>query len=421
MAQLGVQRGVAILTSFLFPLVATLAPKGTVIVLSVAGVASLAFALRERRLPEIFSRRALLVFLLIVGWLVYKSVDSNDPEGAILRLSKIVLVMMLGMATIWFYRTRGHDVQDQVLRACLLGSSVALALIIYGIVAIQLDIPHPFPTGGRSDRLSALNTGLVCVGALLPICVMYLWENKKRYAAVSAGLFLFAVAIASDTLAVSVSIVVTALIMVCLLKWDGVAIRRVMTWGLFAVVLSTPWSAPFVLDRISDNVVTRTADGQVVKASQALGSIVHRYEIWQFVADKAEEKPVSGWGFNSSRSMPGGDEELDTGKERLPLHPHNGVLQIWLELGYIGIILLALLIPFSFIAVAGKSISTPGFTARGGTIIFLFTAANITFGIWQSWWLATILLSFAIACAWEKDALIGGNKDVTKESNAERA
>ena len=83
-------------------------------------------------------------------------------------------------------------------------------------------------------------------------------------------------------------------------------------------------------------------------------STTHRLLIWQFVTQRIFEKPFLGWGVNTARQIPGGGEKytlkVDTPNNKkivlfresfLPLHPHNASLQIWLELGAVGAIIIA--------------------------------------------------------------------------------
>ena len=58
--------------------------------------------------------------------------------------------------------------------------------------------------------------------------------------------------------------------------------------------------------------------------------------------EKILEKPLFGHGIFSSRVI--GDQHKIINNQNkmlsaIPLHPHNSILQVWLELGFIGIIL----------------------------------------------------------------------------------
>jgi hypothetical protein len=121
-------------------------------------------------------------------------------------------------------------------------------------------------------------------------------------------------------------------------------------------------------------------------------SAQHRLAIWDFTLDHVVEKPLLGWGFDTSRAIPGGLEEFAPGQQWLPLHPHNSVLQLLLEEGMIGfgLSLGALgLVLSSWIA---QCRTQPVFGAVSGAALYGFLIIGfITFGLWQTWWLA---------CAW---------------------
>lgn len=115
-----------------------------------------------------------------------------------------------------------------------------------------------------------------------------------------------------------------------------------------------------------------------------------RFRIWDFVGERILEKPVIGWGMNASRSIPGGSDHLPGTKVNvLPLHPHNAVLQWWLELGFVG----AAIAASAFVAVAfgvgrwfeGREAVTGGLSL----LILVCVIGLMSYGAWQSWWLAT--------------------------------
>ena len=126
---------------------------------------------------------------------------------------------------------------------------------------------------------------------------------------------------------------------------------------------------------------------------------LHRLMIWSYVKEKILEKPLMGHGFFSSRNIANEmrDTESRTKYQLIPLHPHNSILQIWLELGLLGIIIF-----FSFIKLIldkiyyyfqiNRSVATITFM----TFFQVLTIGQISFGFWQSWWLAIILMVFIL-------------------------
>jgi O-antigen ligase len=135
-------------------------------------------------------------------------------------------------------------------------------------------------------------------------------------------------------------------------------------------------------------------------------SAQHRVEIWHFTAGRILERPLLGWGFNASRSVPNGDavsEFLAPDKPIIPLHPHNAFLQVWLELGAVGVAVVAALLLLGLNGIGRWQDERARFALAGyaaGTIV-----AGLAFGLWQTWWMAT--LAFAAAAY----RLIGANYD----------
>jgi O-antigen ligase len=141
---------------------------------------------------------------------------------------------------------------------------------------------------------------------------------------------------------------------------------------------------------------------------------LHRMVIWDFAGSRIAERPALGWGMEASRTIPGGRDapstaQLDrlrvTDAERrawfaspnvqvLPLHPHNGALQVWLELGAIGALIAAAL-AWRLGLGAARAPCPPAAT---GALASAAVTAMLSFGAWQAWWIAAMLLAVA-GCA----------------------
>ena len=138
-------------------------------------------------------------------------------------------------------------------------------------------------------------------------------------------------------------------------------------------------------------------------------SAVHRLVIWDFAAARIAEKPITGWGLEASRAIPGGRARPDAATldrlnirapaqrdflamphvQVMPLHPHNGALQLWLELGGIGALIGAALI--LALGVAASRSAAPAVGA--GTLASAAVTGMLSFGLWQAWWVASLLLA----------------------------
>jgi O-antigen ligase len=139
------------------------------------------------------------------------------------------------------------------------------------------------------------------------------------------------------------------------------------------------------------------------------GSWQHRVEIWHYAAQKIAEKPLLGWGFDASRTLggttqfvleqPDGAKITFPGVSLLPLHPHNGILQVWLEMGAAG----ALLLMGMMYGIGQRLAANEREHGRlGGAMASAVTASALSvgllsFGLWQSWWQASLWLG-AVLC-----------------------
>ncbi len=135
-------------------------------------------------------------------------------------------------------------------------------------------------------------------------------------------------------------------------------------------------------------------------ADRALdGSVWHRTEIWAFVAERISERPLLGWGLNAAREMPGGKDFLQPGVEKLPLHPHNAVLQLWLELGAVGAAIGAAIAILAFHHATSPDHSRATRIAMTAAAAAALTVAATAYGLWQGWWMSALWLVAALARA----------------------
>ncbi len=127
-----------------------------------------------------------------------------------------------------------------------------------------------------------------------------------------------------------------------------------------------------------------------------------RVGIWARSSQLIAERPLLGHGFHASRWLGSAAATQDNEGSAdtvapLPLHPHNAALQIWLELGLVGILIALTVIAGLWRAIGrlADEVSQAGATACLATFAVY---ALVSFGFWQSWlqalvWLAVVLVS----------------------------
>jgi exopolysaccharide production protein ExoQ len=144
----------------------------------------------------------------------------------------------------------------------------------------------------------------------------------------------------------------------------------------------------------------------------------HRLLIWSFAGDRIAERPVTGWGLDASRAIPGGDDPIRPRETWMPLHPHNAALQVWLELGAPGTALFALLAALIWGALARVEWPPLFAAAAGASLTMAFVGAFATYGIWQEWWLGTLSFSLFLVLVMARVAGRAGLPAIASASNA---
>ena len=134
------------------------------------------------------------------------------------------------------------------------------------------------------------------------------------------------------------------------------------------------------------------------------GTLAQRAAIWRYGLEWIAGAPYRGWGFRASREI----------MEHYPaqpgaLHPHNGILQLWMELGGIGAAIAAGCMAAILMRLAvSRSRWIVG--GRLAALAVLAVTGCSAYGAWQSWWLASLGASAAIL------TVAGGGECVSQDA-----
>jgi len=119
----------------------------------------------------------------------------------------------------------------------------------------------------------------------------------------------------------------------------------------------------------------------------------NRLEIWDYVSRYALKHPLYGFGVEATRVTTDFDTKQIYQKTSTILHPHNFVIQAWVEFGLLGASLVAgmmthLLLSLFRLEVRRQRAALPVLI---GCLLFM----SVSYGIWQAWFLG--LLSAVMA------------------------
>jgi O-antigen ligase len=121
-----------------------------------------------------------------------------------------------------------------------------------------------------------------------------------------------------------------------------------------------------------------------------------RLSIWEFAGTQLSESPWLGRGLDASRAI----DEVTTMRglehQLLPLHPHNAPIQVWLETGAFGSILLAFTLVMLGGRIAGaRYLSRLQAAAIAWVAVSYFCFIFFSYGVWQEWHLAALAVAIA--------------------------
>ena len=363
----------------------------------------------------ILERRALLarmpwgaaaLMALLTAWGALTALWSIDPGRSLQLAAQVAGTGLAGLA-LWS-AARGLDARGATVvgNGFLAGLLVALALLGFEVLTEGMLTEFLRHTLQGPDTLFiysvAFNRTTSVLAIFVWLAVLVLLPRQRPLAAlaiVAATFFLL------TRLENSSSVVALAIGAVVFLA-STVNLKRTLR-VVSVLIVAGGLASPFIATRITEG----KSLAQV--ASHFPTSFLHRLIIWNFAGERSLERPFFGWGLDASRAMPGRatdmTTEINTLKPRsdnrgdgggrndalqaMPLHPHNAMLQLWLELGLPGAIMGLLGVLIALGRIAGLGLSRRHAAAVASLVVTAVVIALLSYGIWQVWWMATLWLA----------------------------
>lgn len=336
--------------------------------------------------------------LVFICWILLSciwSVDSLLSFEIYLVVLFVYLSLVISLDPRWYYKFEVYKVFALPLLVGII-LSIIFFLIEYRTEGLIINGFREL-LGATEDinfYLYLLDKGCSVLSLLLWPILFILFRRKKYI--FSCFLILISAYIfnLSDSLSTYIAFI-AALVTFILSYYSRMLFAYIVVIGFLISIIAIPYfSSTCDAEEINDKYQTIPDSGK------------HRLFIYNFVSRKALEKPFFGWGFASSSVIPI-DEDYDIiyyeqyRWNPLPLHPHNNILQIWLETGIIGLILYGLMVVKFlnriFLISRRSQDYLWGAISLAASINYL-TIGLISYGIWQEWWILlgsfTILLLF---------------------------
>jgi O-antigen ligase len=326
-----------------------------------------------------------------VAWALLACFHSITPTRfALGSLAMTIGTILAGLVVLDNVRRLPETDLTRALDALALGLGLACAILLgFGIAGRA----HFVLSERAGYLLMRMDRGATLAALLMWPALLGQWRRKRPR--VCAALVLLALPAFSLSFALAAKVATILGALACALVYFAPrAGLRAIALAAVAVLLLLPTLAGQL-----------PPPEETVRLPGLPPSVHHRMTIWSYAAGKIGEHPLIGWGFEASRSIAGKAEIFVTRPDGtvyeealMPLHPHNAALQVWLEMGAVGAVLLA-----AFVALLALRLEATGdrlvrgFQAAGMVAGILI--ATVSFGFWQSWWQCSLWLGAAFLAA----------------------
>lgn len=180
---------------------------------------------------------------------------------------------------------------------------------------------------------------------------------------------------------------------VCMLK----QLSYRAAWSIIVIIfLATLYSAFFIISNLPTPPVSAAPNPTIGFPDW------HRQVIWGFVVEIIKDTPVLGVGPNTVNLVPGANEQIPSlNQEYIPSHPHNWVLEIAAETGFLGVSALIITLLLGLKKLSSFILSEDPAPAWAAIALYgAFWSSSLgNFSIWSVWWLAVfiVLMCFPLA------------------------
>lgn len=269
----------------------------------------------------------------------------------------------------------------------------AMALVVvYGVTLVEAlaDFPLYRLLTGKTGAIGLHQLKWIeTIAFMFTLPVLYGCVREKSRGFAAALVFsLAAVLCVSITQSVHMALVV-AIIVFPLGQFYGRRLWMVSMAGLLVLALAMPFASQYIFRNYAGTI------NEMPFIGLRDGNGAHRLEIYDAVAAKIMERPWRGYGVDAARHITDFPIEKRFYHTTFIYHPHNCLLQFWLDLGLAGMCIALAVVAWVFRAISRvedrlcRSFALS--TACAG-----FSIALVGYGVWQSWWIATLTLTGAL-------------------------
>ncbi|WP_237477021.1 O-antigen ligase family protein [Lichenibacterium dinghuense] len=153
--------------------------------------------------------------------------------------------------------------------------------------------------------------------------------------------------------------------------------------GLAALIVAAPWTGSILTRALPPDA------RQELREEHA----EHRLAIWSAFEHRGFDRPWLGHGFDASFAVaeaprPGGAPAPADSSHIVGFHPHDVMLQFWIEGGALGLAAASVAFCFAMGRLARRR--GPPLAARLGLLVAVVGVGLVGLSAWQPWWIASV-------------------------------
>lgn len=347
---------------------------------------------RGFQIKQYVNQHALLYstpILLFILWSAVSCLWSPYPLQSFFSLIAFLGLMAIGMTHIMFFSTLEQREQKQIVHLLLIGT-----LIISIVMLVDSLASSPWSTykGFNKEKLYAK----IAMGVSFTGLLGWHYIKQLPYKIVFTASVISALLYSDCDAAILAYF--SGLLLYCLRSIPQ--LQKTIKTLMFIIVPICFLALPFILLKsgIDRDLILNWHKQNVLTHNSTL----HRLVILSDTAQTISKHPILGHGYNTSKF-----DEVNGGKlsfficnhndpkkpsiklDYTAIHPHNFIMQLWLELGLIGVILW---LSFTLMTLNIMTKKSDDHQLAFSLYLCAHIHLLVSIGMWQSWWWALCLI-----------------------------
>ncbi|TCR64785.1 O-antigen ligase family protein [Bosea sp. BK604] len=375
------------------PLAMWAANRSAPLIFGLAALAFLAAMLVAGRAAELLRNLASAmrspIALALAGFLLWALVSlawSHRPAASLSIWGELVLPLVCGLVIAAAAQLRPRPA---VLRALAITIILACALVAFELAS---GLSQRIALGLGKQMSFVFNRPIItCIMLAAPV-VHGLWSRPGASLPDRLLAALTALAVIGCTFASESGAAKFGLLML-IAGWAVTLLLPRLSLAATMIAFAATLAVAPVLGRLADRAIPPSVHAELADSHSR-----DRVNIWLSFGEAIQARPIIGSGFGASAALQTHPVAAQVSEPRRLLlavgHPHSAPVQIWVETGLIGAVLIGLA-GLAFL-VRLRRLPARDLAPRLAVFVAAFAMASVGHGAWQGWWIALL----AAAAVW---------------------